>query len=136
MPTKCKRRFRPPTEGEKQRVWISNLGDIVLREMASQPTNTEVRGNVSADPEISGGRQRRPSSVLSSGEFIVGHDNEIESESGSVRPTRKGGRRKQTRIYLCNYYFFFNYLFTYLFIYYFHFSYFLIISIFMYISSY
>ena len=43
MPTKCKRRFRPPTEGEKQRVWISNLGDIVLREMASQPTNTEVR---------------------------------------------------------------------------------------------
>ena len=55
---------------------------------------------MSADPEISGGRQRRPSSVLSSGEFIVGHDNEIESESGSVRPTRKGGRRKQTRIYL------------------------------------
>ena len=116
MPTKCKRRFRPPTEGEKQRVWISNLGDIVLREMASQPTNTEVRGNVSADPEISGGRQRRPSSVLSSGEFIVGHDNEIESESGSVRPTRKGGRRKQTRIYLCNYFFLFQ-LFIYLFIY-------------------
>ena len=116
MPTKCKRRFRPPTEGEKQRVWISNLGDIVLREMASQPTNTEVRGNVSADPEISGGRQRRPSSVLSSGEFIVGHDNEIESESGSVRPTRKGGRCKQTRIYLCNYFFLFQ-LFIYLFIY-------------------
>ena len=116
MPTKCKRRFRPPTEGEKQRVWISNLGNIVLREMASQPTNTEVRGNVSADPEISGGRQRRPSSVLSSGEFIVGHDNEIESESGSVRPTRKGGRRKQTRIYLCNYFFLFQ-LFIYLFIY-------------------
>ena len=116
MPTKCKRRFRPPTEGEKQRVWISNLGDIVLREMASQPTNTEVRGNVSADPEISGGRQRRPSSVLSSGEFIVGHDNEIESESGSVRPTRKGGRRKQTRIYLCNCFFLFQ-LFIYLFIY-------------------
>ena len=116
MPTKCKRRFRPPTEGEKQRVWISNLGDIVLREMASQPTNTEVRGNVSADPEISGGRQRRPSSVLSSGEFIVGHDNEIESESGSVRPTRKGGRRKQTRIYLCNYFFFISiiYLLIYL----------------------
>ena len=124
MPTKCKRRFRPPTEGEKQRVWISNLGDIVLREMASQPTNTEVRGNVSADPEISGGRQRRPSSVLSSGEFIVGHDNEIESESGSVRPTRKGGRRKQTRIYLCNYLYFLFQLFIYLFIYLF-FSFFL-----------
>ena len=84
--------------------------------MASQQANTEVRGNVSADPEISGGRQRRPSSVLSSGEFIVGHDNEIESESGSVRPTRKGGRRKQTRIYLCNYFFLFQ-LFIYLFIY-------------------
>ena len=65
--------------------------------MASQQANTEVRGNVSTDPEISGRRQRRPPSMLSSNEFIVGHDIESDSELRSVRPTRKGGRRKQTR---------------------------------------